>query len=98
MQIISIFSGHFINIICANFGYETLKAAPIIFESFGYVDPRSLFLINKIISLAAKNMNKKRADINHIFKTKISNILAKAEAKAGLARYYYSYDNSYCRF
>ena len=81
-----------------NFGYETLKAAPIIIESFGYVDPRSLYLLNKIITLAAKNMNKSRADINHIFKTKISNILAKADAKAGLARYYYSYDNSYCRF
>ena len=46
---------------------------------------------------SAKNMNKLKADINYVFKTKISNISAKAEAKAGLARYYHSYDNSYCR-
>ena len=81
-----------------NFGYEQLKSAPIIFENFGFIDPRSLLLINKLISLAAKNMNKVKSDIDYIFKTKLSNILAKAEAKAGLARYYYSYDNSYCRF
>ena len=81
-----------------NFGYEKLKSAPIIFENFGYVDPRSLSLLNKLISLASKNMHKRKSDINCVFKTKISNIIAKADAKAGLARYYYSYDDSYCRF
>ena len=59
---------------------------------------RSFLIINKLVKLAAKNMNKTLADVNYVFKTKISTILSKAEAKAGLARYYYSYDNSYCRF
>ena len=62
------------------------------------MDPRSLLLINKLITLAAKNMHKIRADVDFTFKTQLSTILAKAEARAGLARYYYSYDNSYCRF
>ena len=60
--------------------------------------PRSLLLLNKLITLAAKNMHKPRADVDYEIKTKISTILAKSEARAGLARYYYMYDNSYCRF
>ena len=70
-----------------NYGYEHLKPAPIIFENFGYMDPRSLLLINKLITLAAKNMHKVRADVKYSFKTKLSLIMANAEAKAGLARY-----------
>ena len=62
------------------------------------MDPRSLLLLNKLITLAAKNMHKLRADVDYTIKTKISTILAKAEARAGLARYYYTYDNSYCKF
>ena len=81
-----------------NFGYENLKSEPMIFENFGYMDPRSLLLLNKLITLAAKNMHKLRADVDYTIKTKISTILAKAEARAGLARYYYTYDNSYCKF
>ena len=81
-----------------NFGYEKLKSTPIIFENFGYIDPRSLLLINKLVSLAAKNTHKQRSDVNYVFKTKISNIITKAHAKAGLAPHYYSFDNSYCRF
>ena len=81
-----------------NFGYEKLKSAPVIFEKLGYIDPRSVLLINKLISLASKNMHKRRSDVNYIFKTKISTIIAKVDAKAGLARYYYSFDNSHCRF
>ena len=61
------------------------------------MDPRSLLLINKLIVLAAKNMNKNKADVNYFFKTKLSFVLAKAEARAGLARYYYTFDNSYCK-
>ena len=80
------------------FGYETLKSAPIILENFGYMDPRSLLLLNKLITLAAKNMHKTRSDVDYDIKAKISTILAKSEARAGLARYYYMYDNSYCRF
>ena len=79
------------------FGYEKLKPEPIIFENFGYIDPRSLLLINKLIKLAAKNMNKNIADVNYFFKTKLSFCIAKSEAKAGLARYYYTYDNNYCK-
>ena len=79
------------------FGYEKLKAEPIIIENFGYIDPRSLLLLNKLIQLAAKNMNKDTADVNYFFKTKLSYIMAKSDAKAGLSRYYYTYDNSYCR-
>ena len=81
-----------------NFGYENLQSEPIILENFGYMDPRSLLLLNKLITLAAKNMHKPRADVDYELKTKISTILAKSEARAGLARYYYMYDNSYCRF
>ena len=81
-----------------NFGYEKLKSAPIIFENFGFMDPRSLLLLNKLITLAAKNMHKLRADVDFTIKTRLSTILAKSEARAGLARYYYMYDNSYCRF
>ena len=62
------------------------------------MDPRSLLILNKLITLAAKNMHKLRSDVDYIIKTKISTILAKSEARAGLARYYYTYDNSYCRF
>ena len=80
-----------------NFRYENLKSAPIIFENFAYINPRSL-LLNKLITLAAKNMHKSRADVDCAFKTKISTILVKSEARAGLARYYYTYDNSYCKF
>ena len=79
------------------FGYEKLKSEPIIIENFGYIDPRSLLLLNKLIVLAAKNMNKDKNDVNYFFKTKLSYVLAKSEAQAGLARYYYTYDNSYCR-
>ena len=81
-----------------NFGYETLQPAPIIIENFGYTDPRSLLILNKLITLAAKNMHKMRNDVDYTIKTKISTILAKSEARAGLARYYYMYDDSYCRF
>ena len=66
-------------------------------QPIGLVDPRSSLLINKLITLAAKNMNKLRSDVNYIFKTKISDIIAKVDAKAGLAIYCYTYDNSYCR-
>ena len=79
------------------FGYQKLKAEPIIFENFGYIDPRSLLLINKLIKLAAKNMNKKVADVNYFSKTKLSYCIAKSEVKACLARYYYTYDNSHCK-
>ena len=51
------------------------------------MDPRSLSLINKLISLAAKNMHKIKADVNYIFKTQLSVSMAKSEAKAGLSRY-----------
>ena len=81
-----------------NYGYENLKPAPVIIENFGYMDPRSLSLINKLISLAVKNMNKIKADVNYIFKTQLSVSMAKSEVKAGLSRYYYTYDNTYCRF
>ena len=64
------------------FGYEKLKSEAIIFENFGYIDPRSLLLLNKLITLAAKNMNKNKADVNYFFKTKLSFVLAKSEAKA----------------
>ena len=57
----------------------------------------SLLMINKLIELAAKNMNKDKVDVNYFFKTKLSFVLAKAEARAGLSRYYYTYDNSYCK-
>ena len=70
----------------------------MIFENFGYVDPRSLLLLNKLTTLAAKNMHKSRADVDYSIKTKLSTILAKSEAKAGLARYYSHCDNSYCKF
>ena len=63
-----------------------------------FVDPRSLLLLNKLITVAAKNMHKLRADVDCSIKTQISTTLAKSEARAGLARYYYTYDNSYCRF
>ena len=42
-------------------------------------------------------MNNNKADVNYFFKTKLSFVLAKSEAQAGLARYYYTYDNSYCK-
>ena len=38
-----------------------------------------------------------RADVNYYFKAKLSFIIAKLDAKAGLARCYYTYDNSYCK-
>ena len=75
-----------------------MKSAPIILENFGDMDPRSLLWLNKLITLAAKNIHKVRADVDYEIKSKISTILAKSEARAGLARYYYMYDNSYCRF
>ena len=37
-----------------NFGYDHLKSAPIILENFRFLDQRSLLLINKLISLAAR--------------------------------------------
>ena len=46
-----------------NFGYEMLQPAPIIIENFGYMDPRSLLLLNKLVTLAAKNMHKLRNDV-----------------------------------
>ena len=54
-----------------NFGYDQLQSAPIILENFGYMDPRSLLLINKLITLAAKNMHKIRADVDFTFKTQL---------------------------
>ena len=39
-----------------------------------------------------------RTDVDYTIKTKSSTISAKSEAKAGLAYYYDTYDNSYCRF
>ena len=80
------------------FGYESLQSRPFIMESFGYVDPRSLLLLNKLITLAARNMNKDFAIVNYNFKLKLSTLLAKADANAGLARYYYEYDDVYCKF
>ena len=54
------------------------------------MDPRSLLLLNKLITLAEKNMHKVRPDVDYDIKTKISTILAKSEAMARLARYYYT--------
>ena len=42
-------------------------------------------------------MNKDKGTINCLLKLNLSKILAKCEAKAGLARYYYKYDDSYCK-
>ena len=56
-----------------NFGYENLKSAPIILENFRYMDPRSLLLLNNLITPAAKNMHKLRHDVDYTIKTKISN-------------------------
>ena len=74
------------------FEFDYLKSAPVVLENFGYMDPRSLLLINKLItcSLAAKNMNKVKGDVNYVFKTPSSVIMAKSETKAALSRYYYT--------
>ena len=66
-----------------NFGYQNLKSEPIILENFGFMDPPSLLLLNKLITLAAKNMYTLRADVDYEIKTKISTILAKSETRAG---------------
>ena len=55
-----------------NYGYENLKPAPVTIENFRYMDLRSLSLINKLICLAVKNMNKIKSDVNYIFKTQLS--------------------------
>ena len=39
-------------------GFEDSKPAPVIFETFGFIDPRSRRVLDKIIKLAANNMNK----------------------------------------
>ena len=55
-----------------NYGYENLKSAPVIFENFGYVDPQSVLIINKLIKSAPKNMNKTLADVNYVFKQRLA--------------------------
>ena len=79
------------------FGYQNLSSIPFIIENFGYIDQRSLLFLNKIITIAASNMNKDRDLVNYDIKLKLNVKLMKAEANAGLARYYYNYDDQYCR-
>ena len=79
------------------FGYQNLVSKLFILENFGYIDPRSLLLLNKLITIASKNMHKERALVNYNIKLKINTLLLKAEANAGLARYFYHYDDCYCK-
>ena len=76
-------------------GYEDMQSAPIIFETFGYIDPRSRKFLDKVIKLAALNMNKDKGPIKSSIYTKIGISLAKSDAQAGIARYYYNYGYNY---
>ena len=76
-------------------GFEDSKPAPIIFEAFGYIDPRSRKVLDQIIKLAAQNMNTSVGPIKSSIYTKIGISLSKSDAQAGIARYYYNYDYNY---
>ena len=76
-------------------GFEDSKPAPVIFETFGYIDPRSRRVLDRIIKLAAMNMNTNVGKIKTNIYTKIGISLAKSDAQAGIARYYYNYDYNY---
>ena len=76
-------------------GYEDIDFCPLIFESFGYIDPRSRKVLDNIIRLAATNMNKDYFKIKTYIYTKIGISLSRSDAQAGVARYYYNFSYSY---
>ena len=57
--------------------------------------PRSRRFLDKIIKLAASNMNKNIGPIKTSIYTKIGISLAKSDPQAGIARYYDNYDYNY---
>ena len=59
----------------------------VIFETFGYIDPRSRRTLDRIIKLAATNMNTNVVKIKTSIYTKIGISLTKSDAQAGIARY-----------
>ena len=74
-------------------GYEDIQFSPLIFESFGYIDPRSRKILDDVIKMAAENMNKGISKIKSYLYTRIGTSLSRSDAQAGVARYYYN--NSY---
>ena len=76
-------------------GYEDIDFCPLIFEVFGYIDPRSRRMLDGIIKMAAKNMNKDVSKIKSYIYTRIGVSLSRSDAQAGVARYYYNFSYNY---
>ena len=63
-------------------------------EDFGF-DPRSRKVLDDIIKMASENMNKDISKIKSYIYTKIGVSLARSDAQAGVARYYYNFGYKY---
>ena len=78
-----------------SYGYEDIDFSPIIFENFGFIDPRSRKVLDDIIKMASENMGKHTSKIKSYIYTKIGISLARSDAQAGGARYYYNFGYKY---
>ena len=90
-----LFGSKYYDLKMKKFGYEDIEFCPIIFESFWYIDPRSRKVLDDIIKLAAKNMNKDFSKIKTFIYTRIGISLSRSDAQAGVARYYYNFSYNY---